>query len=329
MTPPSISVVIPTYNRGAVLLDTVQQLLSQTRLPDEILLVDQTQYVSGDSTLKQLELLESQKRIRRLVRGEPSIPKAMNHGLCSAASEWVLFIDDDVRFEPDFIQKHLDVVAESSALAHIGQIVQPWQGPNQLLQDYQPQSGLREDHDFLFNSNAARWIKNCMAGNLCVNRSAAIDAGGFDENFFGVAFRFETEFGRRFCDVHKTKLYYSPIPLLHHLHIKAGGTRSHANFLTSTSPVHSMGDYYYAMVHGKGADSITYMLRRFFGSFKAKFYLVKPWYLPLRLLAEFRGLFSAVQAYKKGSNMIDCPDSVKTVQLVQGRSEAVVEGREC
>ncbi len=316
--PPDISVVIPTYNRGVVLLDTIAQLLAQTRSPHEIIVVDQTQYKAANATAQKLETLHSEGSIVWLRRNQASIPKAMNAGLLHASAPRVLFIDDDVRISENFIELHRNVIENSNSLAHVGQIVQPWQRANTgdspgadrssiSQQGNLPSSSLltmNTDLDFAFNSNKAAYINNCMAGNLCVSRDAAVAAGGFDENFYGVAYRFETEFCKRFCQRHDTLFYYSPLPILNHLHIKSGGTRAHADVLRSSSAVHSMGDYYFALLRGTRFDAVAYVLRRLFGSIVAKFYVQKPWFIPARLLAEARGLIQAWKAYQSGQNLI-------------------------
>lgn len=299
-----LTVVIPTYNRSAIVLETVGKLLNQHSLANEIILVDQSNYESGDPHYERLFALNEAGSIRWLRSSEPSIPKAMNSGLLLAQSEWVLFLDDDVDFDDDFISLHLAQITLNDALAHVGQVVQPWQHPNHRLDNYKRGNGLYEDLNFGFNSNKEYRIRNCMAGNLCVNREAAISAGGFDENFIGSAFRFETEFCKRFCEIHVTRFKYTPDPKLDHLYIKTGGTRAHANHLTSISSAHSMGDYYYALLLGQRLGRIAYIVRRVIFSLKAKFYLRRPWYMPIRLVAEFRGLLQAIRAVKKGQSLI-------------------------
>ncbi len=300
----TLSVIIPTYNRGEVLLKTLTQLGDQKIKADSVIVVDQTDYGNDDLTAASLQALHEADEIVWLRRQEPSIPKAMNAGLKHANSDRVLFLDDDVEFDNEFISKHLDTIAGNASLAHVGQIVQPWQASNQTQKHSRSAQGLYADLSFSFNSSLAASIRNCMAGNLCVDRQAAIEAGGFDEQFFGVAYRFETEFCKRFCEYHDCEFLYSPEPLLHHLHIKKGGTRAHADFLTSAKPAHSMGDYYYALVRGRGWPRIRYICARFFKALAAKFYLRKPWYLPVRAVAEIRGLTAAFVALSQGPKLI-------------------------
>lgn len=287
-----------------MLLDTVGQLLTQELLATEIILVDQTKYLKEDRTAQALTDLQSKAQVRWIRKSEPSIPKAMNCGLLEAKSEWVLFLDDDINVGADFVASHLKIINSKQALAHVGQVVQPWQEPNQRYTHYRRVDGLLVDLNFPFNSHAPKQISNCMAGNLCVNRWAAIKAGGFDENFFGPAYRFETEFCRRFTKKHSQPFLYHPGPVLNHLYISSGGTRAHGHHLTSATPAHSMGDYYFALLQGHGVEKWRYILRRFFASVMAKFYVTHPWYIPVRIWAEARGLFAAIKATSQGQALI-------------------------
>lgn len=318
----TLSVVIPSYNRGLILIDTIEQLLLQSVRANEIVIVDQTAYTPGDETAQKLLEFSNQGLIRWLCRDEPSIPKAMNYGLEHAASQWVLFLDDDIKVGTEFLSHHLNHLNSGEHQAHVGQVVQPWQQANQDIKHNTSSEGLYQDLEFSFNSREQSKLLNCMAGNLCVKRTAAIAAGGFDENFKGVAYRFETEFAKRFCKYHQTQIAYFPAARLNHLHVKSGGTRSHADVLRSTSPVHSMGDYYFALLHGEGAERITYIARRFIRSLCAKFYLRNPWYLPARIIAEVRGFFAALNCMRKGPALMSSALLVNATANSKANSEA-------
>ena len=328
----SLSVVIPSYNRGQVLLDTLGQLLNQDLPASEIVVVDQTNYESsnddldGEGVAAALLKLHKEEKIQWVRKTEPSIPKAMNSGLITASSDWVLFLDDDIKIEPNFIAAHCDVIESKQALAHVGQVVQPWQHPDTEYDAQVGNIGFYRDLGFAFNSAKVARIHNCMAGNLCVNREAAIGAGGFDQNFFGPAYRFETEFCRRFIQCHGDSFLYAPSALIHHLHLSAGGTRAHGHHLTSPSPAHSMGDYYFALLSlsrsGQKADRnivLRYMAKRFFTSIKAKFYLKRPWYIPVRLFAELRGFFAARAACKNGQSLIGAELIIRNQETSEDR----------
>jgi len=102
---------------------------------------------------------------------------------------------------------------------------------------------------FRFHSDRGRFLTNVMAGNLSVDRERALAIGGFDENFIGAAYRFETEFchspGRR----QAATIWFEPRASIHHLKLATGGLRSFGDHRSTASPVHSAGDYYFAILH--------------------------------------------------------------------------------
>jgi len=303
-----LTVVIPTYNRGSVLLDTISYLVKQIEPADEIIIVDQTHYEPGSDIANQLSELHEEQVIKWVKRSEPSIPKAMNHGLRLAKTEYVLFLDDDVSFSNDFIKQHKETIRAHNYFAHVGQIIQPWQQQIEYA-GHPSKDGFLKDVEFPFNSGSFNEIHNCMAGNLCVNKQQAFDVGGFDEQFSGVAYRFETEFCLRMIKHTGQAFLFSPLATLNHLKVVEGGTRGHAkSHLTSASGAHSEGDYYFALLQLSSAHrglAIRYILKRLFASVIAKFYLTRPWWIPVRMMAEFLGLFSAIKKINSGPRYIE------------------------
>ncbi len=301
----TISIVIPSYNRGEVLLDTLDQLLKQSERVEQIIVVDQTDYDDDDSVLLELTKRDQKSAIRFIRRDQPSIPAAMNLGLNIAKTQYVLFLDDDIKVGTDFISLHRGVLKSKNPLAHVGQILQPGQLPEDVEYTNNQQPHFLRDLDFPFNSNKESEIYNCMAGNLCVDRVKAIEAGGFDENFYGAAYRFETEFCRRLVRKFGKPFLFAPTAYLHHLQYKTGGTRAIANHLTSMSPDHSVGDYYFALTGATGIVRLNYIVRRFVFSIISKFYLKHPWHIPNRLIGELRGILSAIALKRLGPKLID------------------------
>jgi len=303
-----LSVVIPTYNRGAVLLDTIELLASQTHTAETIYIVDQTDYANVDPVASQLQSLHDAGVIDWVRLDKPSIPIAMNVGLKKASTDYVLFLDDDVHFAEDFLNQHSHAISEHQPVAQVGQIIQPWQSPVTRA-GYLPGNGMKRDLNFPFHSNEPAEIANCMAGNLCVNRLQALKVGGFDQSFEGVAYRFETEFCRRLIAASGSLFRFEPRATLNHLKINSGGTRDHAqSHLSSFSALHSVGDYYFAIGEmaqsGQTLQALTYIARRLIGSIVARFYLGKPWYIPVRVVSELWGLCKAIKLRYNGSKHI-------------------------
>lgn len=300
----TVCVVIPTYGRDEVLCETIERVFAAVGgAPVSILVVDQ----SAEHTARarnSLERWESARRIRWVRLPGPSTAHAMNVGLLEAGTDLVVFIDDDVAPGEDWLGAHVARHAACPrAWAVAGQVLQPGQEPEGAIPPARG-GGLRADLGFPFNSTRACRVCNVMAGNLSVKRDRAITVGGFDENFGPpVAYRFETEFARRIT-VAGGEIWFDPDASLRHLRAPGGGTRSRGSHLMSASPVHGVGDYYYALRCGKGLDRFTYLLWRPFREVRTRFHLLHPWWIPVKFVGELRALALALRLNRRGPRFI-------------------------
>lgn len=285
--PVTIRVAIPTYGRGRVLLETIDRLRPQTA-GTAILVIDQTPRHEPE-VANALKRLETAGAVSRVAMAPPSIPAAMNRALLTADSELVLFVDDDVVPAPGLIEAHRRAHREAPrAWAVAGQVLQPGEQAEDIVYAGTG-TGLRAYLDFPFRSTRRVWIENVMAGNLSVNRRRALSIGGFDENFHGAAYRFETDFARRIAQ-HGGCIAYEPSARIGHLRVPSGGVRARGPHQASASPDHGVGDYYYALRHGRGWERWDYILRRPFREVATRFHLCHPWWIPLKFIGELRAL---------------------------------------
>ena len=312
-----LSVVIPTYRRGQILRDTLEHLLKLSVRPDEILIVDQTEEHPPEvhECLQRLEL----GIVRRIILERPSIPHAMNIGLQEAKGDIVLFLDDDIVPDKNLVSAHLRAHEEyPGSCAVVGQVLQPEEGFQESeVRSQKSESGLRRDLGFKFNSTKSVWVENVMAGNLSVKREFALRIGGFDENFIPpVSFRFETGFAKRLIAA-GGKIRFEPAASIRHLRAGQGGTRSQGVHLTSASSIHGVGDYYYALLHGRGWNRFCYMAIRPFRQVRTKFHLAHPWYIPVKFIGELRALALAFRLNQKGSLLLPTAQRVVLISTTQ------------
>jgi GT2 family glycosyltransferase len=287
-----ITVAIPTYNRGAIVAETVQRLFDLDPPPDAIVVVDQSAEPN-----EALARWHGEGRILLIRLDAPSIPRAMNEGLLAAATPVVLYLDDDVEPAPGLIAAHERAHAPAETWAVVGQILQPGEEPRHFAQP-------EDDLEFHFNHDEGRFVANVMAGNLSVKRDHAIDAGGFDENYVGAGYRFETDFALRLVDA-GGKIWFSPEASLRHLKLSTGGLRSFGDHRSSPSPAHSAGDYYFAIHHR--APLWRYALRRLRKNVVTRYHLTHPWTIPTKLTGELRGILLAKRLARRGRRLIGAP----------------------
>ncbi|MRD46842.1 glycosyltransferase [Caenimonas koreensis DSM 17982] len=284
-----ISIVIPTYMRDQVLVDTLVHLLRLERRAAEILVVDQS--ASHDAaTAGQLQRMHDAGDIRWVRLTVPSIPQAMNKGLVLASQPFVLFLDDDIIPDEGLAAQHVLAHREHPDIIVAGRVIQPWQ------EGTTPP----EAEPFSFFGTHPRWISEFMGGNFSLSRELAIRLGGFDENFVRVAYRFEAEFAHRFIKSGH-RIRFTPAACIHHLKVAAGGTRMYGEHLTTWRPDHAVGAYYFGLRTGSAGEFVSRPLR----SVVTRYHLRHPWRIPATLLSEFSAMVWAMMLYAKGPKFVE------------------------
>lgn len=308
MNKPSLSVVIPTYLREQILIDTIGYLLAQACTTEgflELIVVDQTPF-HEPSTDQMLSKWEKTGAIKWYRPETPHLTRSMNFGLLESRGDIVLFTDDDIVPSFDLLGNHLAVYhqGDSEIWAVVGQVLQPGEEPEII--SYKPTgSHLFRFLDFPFRRTQGMFIENAMAGNFSVVRERAIAIGGFDENFRPpVASRFETEFAKRLI-AEGGKIWFEPNAGIRHLRAETGGTRSKGSHLNSVSPRYGVGDCYYALKHGQRKEIFWYLARRPFRQVRTKFHLKRPWWIPFKFIGELLAIFEAVKLYYRGPALIE------------------------
>ncbi len=283
-----LTVAVPTYRREAVLLQTLDFLLALQPAAAELLVVDQTE-AHESATAARLQALDAAGTIRWLRLARPSITQAMNHALLQATQPRVLFVDDDVRPESQLLAAHW-AVHEAQPLALVaGRVVQPWEETADAAG--QELSGLA--------ARGEREVREFIGCNFSVPREAAVAAGGFDENFVRVAYRYEAEFAHRFM-ARGGRIVFAPRACLHHLKDGGGGTRAYGDHLTTWRPDHAVGAYYCGLRTGAPGE----FLRRPLRAAATRYHLRRPWRIPATLVAEARGMAWAVGLFLRGPRLL-------------------------
>lgn len=174
-----VSLVIPHYNRYILLQNCLQDLQNQRFADFEVLLVDDG---SDQPVPASLTRLRRWPRLRWIQLPEnQGRAAARNQGLDQAQAELLIFLDCDMRVEPDFILSHWQ----------FHQLKGPgWIGQGQIIGTQDPQQ----------KPQASIWTDASRAvfatGNVSVARKALQQAGGFDPDFSSYGFE-DLELGFR------------------------------------------------------------------------------------------------------------------------------------
>lgn len=224
--PLTISVLIPTYGRGKEVVDTIEALLLQTRIPDEVVLVDQNvpSIPAIDAVMKK------DPRLKHVRSPTPGCVPNYNRALQAATGDIVLFMDDDVELSPDVVERHLARYASAEPvpgeLAGIaGRVEQPSGDLNpsviRVIGRYGRFTGRVIGN---FNALQPASVDFATGGNMSFQRAVLLSAGGFDEGFDGNGYRFEQDIGLRLRS-EGYRLEFEPRASLKHLMAPAGGAR--------------------------------------------------------------------------------------------------------
>lgn len=106
----TVSVIIPTRNRPALLQLAVASVLRQTRPVDQIIVIDDGSDSTEWSRAGALcsPLVEVVRRSRC-----GGVAAARNQGLARARGDYLIFLDDDDEIDPRFVERGLAVLTES------------------------------------------------------------------------------------------------------------------------------------------------------------------------------------------------------------------------
>jgi glycosyltransferase involved in cell wall biosynthesis len=137
---PSISVIMPTYNRCDVVERTLDHLIAQDYPAAliEILVCDNS---SDDTPAMVKRMADRDAPTIRLVTSDERLPAVKrNQGLAQAEGDLVLFMNDDVWFRPDALSAHVAAHgAHEGPVAVLGHVDQSSQmPPTAFIEWYRP-----------------------------------------------------------------------------------------------------------------------------------------------------------------------------------------------
>jgi len=113
-----VSVIIPTYNRAAFLIDTLNSVFSQTVSVKEVIVIDDG---STDNTAEIVGRYGN--RVRYVFQKNQGVSAARNLGINIAISKYIAFLDSDDQWLPEKIEQQYSTLEKNSELvAHVSNI---------------------------------------------------------------------------------------------------------------------------------------------------------------------------------------------------------------
>jgi GT2 family glycosyltransferase len=117
----SVSAIIPTWNKAPLLKSILSNLQSQSRAPDQIIVVDNgsTDDSQGLAREAGVDLVAFPDN-----RG---FAMAVNEGIRHATGDWILIVNNDVELEPEWLERVLASAERENALFAAGKLLRPAQ----------------------------------------------------------------------------------------------------------------------------------------------------------------------------------------------------------
>lgn len=170
----NVSVVIPTYNRPKGAKEAIESVLNQTKLPQEIIVVD-------DNSREPLDLnIETDVKIlyHRFDKNKGGCA-ARNKGVELSDNEIIMFLDDDDTWEPRKIESQLSVFENNPkiGLVYSGRLVVSDADRSKVKYEVKPDRQGNLYPDILENNYIG------ITSSVAIKKDVFNKAGGFDERF--------------------------------------------------------------------------------------------------------------------------------------------------
>jgi GT2 family glycosyltransferase len=172
-----ISVLIATCNRAALLRTCLRSLLANSRLPDEVVVADQSDGAETETLVRELAAGTGRLRYLRLERRGKS--RALNEALRASEGDLLALTDDDVEVDEHWLET-IEALStrHPQAVAFCGRVL--------------PEPG--SDPAGYYNlvlSTEPRWITRATnpltpgfcGANIAVRRSTLLQVGGYNAHF--------------------------------------------------------------------------------------------------------------------------------------------------
>ncbi|HCR66229.1 MAG: glycosyl transferase [Oceanicaulis sp.] len=118
----SVAVLIPTYRRNDALAGAVRSVFAQTRLPDEIVIVDNDPQAGARIAVEQLSD-GAPVRLSYVHEPNPGVSNARNTGFAHTQARFIAQLDDDETASPHWLASLLDARKTLDAPVVFGPVI--------------------------------------------------------------------------------------------------------------------------------------------------------------------------------------------------------------
>lgn len=178
-----ITAIVPLYNGGRFIRETLESVLAQTTPADEIIVVDDGSTDDGPDIVRQMA---KEHPIRLLEKANGGQSAARNFGVAHAHGDLIAFLDHDDVWYPHHLATLLEPFTESRP-TELG-----WTYSNLDRIDQDGSMQIRSFLSGLGASHPKKTLIDCLGQDMfilpsasLIDRSAFLKVGGFDESLSG------------------------------------------------------------------------------------------------------------------------------------------------
>lgn len=164
------SIILPTYNRAALLKKAIDSVLNQTFSDWELIVVDDASHDNTENILK--AYLNQDSRIHFIKKNKNSGPAlTRNEGIILAQGQYITFLDSDDEYEKDHLLLHQKILLQDRELEMLYGSVEIIGDP--YVKDY-------------FDNTRFIHLKDCVLGaTFFIRRDILLREGGFNNMSYG------------------------------------------------------------------------------------------------------------------------------------------------
>lgn len=209
------SVVIPTRNRGALIEETLERLMSVDDCASEILIVDQSTDTITADVVHELHIRDP--RVRLVPTSTVGSSAARNIGCATATGDVVAYIDDDCMVEKGWLDAIIAEFQDPSVAAVFGRLT-----PYEQEKRNGTEVGLKASRERTeYTSPLPPWWVG-HGGNMAFRRADLLQLGGFDPLLSAggpLHAGEDTDLAHRLL-IRGRKIVYAPAAVAYHKHWK-------------------------------------------------------------------------------------------------------------
>ncbi|WP_181306860.1 glycosyltransferase [Rufibacter sp. XAAS-G3-1] len=159
-----LSVVVPHYNMGHLVKETIDSIKSSTYQNIEIIVLDDGS--DSPESLMVLQELQQDNQITIVTQKNKGLAEARNAGALNAKGDFLAFLDADDTVHPNYFSKAVDVLKSKPNVHFVGCWVQYFENSNSVWPAFNPEPPYLLFHNMVNSSSLVYKKESFLAGGL-------------------------------------------------------------------------------------------------------------------------------------------------------------------